>query len=306
MELKRPKTDVGIIVARFQVAELTPPQLGLIQGAVDNHPKVIVFLGVSPLKTTPNNPLDFESRKQMVLEAFPDVNVLYIDDVGNDEKWSKQLDKQIKSLVGPNTTCCLYGGHKSFIEHYTTKTHQTCELEQIKFVSGTDERLRISKVVKASKEWRQGVIWAANNQYSGAKPTIDVAIWNLDFTKLLMARKENEDKYRFIGGFVDGKESKEACVRREVMEEAHIEISDPLYIASCPIDDWRYRGEKNGIVTTFYEAIHLDLTPKPDDDIVELKWFDAKKIKEKDIVVTHHPLLNALIEKCPERMSWMR
>jgi len=301
MELKRPKTDVGVIVARFQVAELTPPQLGLIQEAVDNHAKVIVFLGVSPLKTTVNNPLDFESRKQMVLEAFPNITVLYIKDIGNDEKWSKKLDEQISDIVGPNSTVCLYGGRKSFIEHYTTKKHQTCELEQIKFVSGTKQRLHVSKRVKASKEWREGVLWAVNNQFAGAKSTVDVAIWNSDFTKLLMARKENENKHRFIGGFVDGKESKETCAKREVMEEAHIEISDPIYVGSFPIDDWRYRGEKDGIVTSLFEAIHLDFDPTPDDDIVELMWFDAKKIKKKDIVSTHHVLLNALIEKHIER-----
>ena len=43
-----PSTDVGIIVGRFQVDELHDAHVDLIQYVFDQHPKVIIFLGLSP------------------------------------------------------------------------------------------------------------------------------------------------------------------------------------------------------------------------------------------------------------------
>jgi len=63
--------DVGIIIGRFQVHQLTQAHKELIQFVIDRHTKVVIFLGLSPLLVTRNNPLDFESRKQMILKEFP-------------------------------------------------------------------------------------------------------------------------------------------------------------------------------------------------------------------------------------------
>jgi bifunctional NMN adenylyltransferase/nudix hydrolase len=53
------------------VPELHDAHKDLIETVCDKHDKVIIFLGLSPLMVTRENPLDFESRKQMILEQFP-------------------------------------------------------------------------------------------------------------------------------------------------------------------------------------------------------------------------------------------
>ena len=51
-----PKYDVGVIIGRFQVPELHQAHLDLIQAACNAHDKVIIFLGLSPLMVTQENP----------------------------------------------------------------------------------------------------------------------------------------------------------------------------------------------------------------------------------------------------------
>ena len=300
--MNKEAAEVGVLVGRFHVDELHGGHKSLINRVVRKHEKVILFLGLSPVRVTRNNPLDFESRKQMILANYPNVNVLYIKDVHSDEVWSKNLDQQIRDLVGPLATVVLYGGRESFIDHYTG-TYNTEEIIESTFRSGTEVRKKLGAHVKSNPCFRAGVVWAAYNRYPTTFPTVDVAIWNDDKTKLLMARKPNELKYRFIGGFASSDTSLEASVRREVDEEAHIEITDPEYVGSCPIDDWRYRREVDGIVTTFFQAKLQFGRPMPDDDIEELKWFDvsdyAKQVAFHDhfLVEAHKPLFKMLMKK---------
>lgn len=289
-----PAYDVGIVIARFQVHELHEGHIDLIKNVCAEHEKVIVFLGLSPCMVTQNNPLDFESRKQMILEKFPNVNVLYIKDQADDNNWSKELDEKIGDLVGPNQTAVLYGSRDSFIKYYSG-SYATQELIQDIFISGSEIRKSISKKVKNTPEFRAGVIWAAYNQYPKVFPTVDVAIFNSDGNKVLLGRKPKETLFRFIGGFASTKDSSyEEDAIREVEEETGIVIDYPEYIGSYLIDDWRYRNEKDKIKTLFFVATHVSGIPNASDDIAEVKWFDIKDLKEEDVVNTHKVLVRAL------------
>jgi bifunctional NMN adenylyltransferase/nudix hydrolase len=294
--------DCGVIVGRFHVATLHEGHRNLIEHVVSRHRKVIIFLGLSPARVTRNNPLDFEARKQMILCEFPNVNILYIKDVASDELWSRNLDRMIADIVGPTHTVMLYGSRESFIDHYTG-AYDTTELAQETFASGTARRREIGAHVKASTEFREGVIWAAYNRYPTVYPTVDVAIWNEAGDKLLMARKPDETAFRFIGGFVSPGEPLEASARREVDEEAHIAISDPVYVGSAPVDDWRYRRELDSITTVLFEARRVFGKPTPDDDIAELRWFTAATIRDGDLVANHVVLLDMLRNRHPERFE---
>ena len=290
-------TDCGIIVGRFQVHELTEAHIDLIQSVRGIHNKVIIFLGLSPVRVTRNNPLDFESRKQMLLDKFPDVNVLYIKDVKSDELWSKNLDQQISDLVGPGTTVTLYGSRDCFIGHYTGR-YTTQELVQEVFISGTELRKTISKKVRNTPEFRAGVIWAAFNQYPKVYSTVDVAILNEDKTKVLLGRKEDEILYRFIGGFAEPSSgSYEEDARREVTEEAGIEVTDPVYISSFLIDDWRYRQEVDVIKTMFFECTIVFGRPEAGDDIAEVRWFDLNDDIVENVVFNHRAMMKMLLER---------
>jgi NADH pyrophosphatase NudC (nudix superfamily) len=117
-----------------------------------------------------------------------------------------------------------------------------------------------------------------------------------------MARKKEETLFRFIGGFVQC-ETLEVSARREVQEEAHIEISEPQFLGSHIVDDWRYRREMDKIMTCLFEAEHTFGIPTPDDDIFELRWFEAADIHESDLVAEHRPLLKILCAKSKLRFA---
>lgn len=286
--------DVGVIVGRFQTNTLHKGHQHLIQTVCDQHEKVIIFLGLSPLPATKNNPLDFQSRQQMILKAFPDVIVCYIADMASDEKWSNKLDKQITQVTTPAQSVLLYGSRDSFISHYSGR-HKTHELESDHVFSGTAERRLIAAGnTKATPDFRHGAIWSTQSRYPTVYTTVDVAIFNDDYTKLLLARKPDEDNYRFVGGFADvASPNFEADARREVQEETGLPISDPQYICSMRVDDWRYRSEQDKITTIFFAAKSLWGTPKPDDDIEEVVWIDLDDDAVR-IVNEHKPLMEAL------------
>lgn len=274
MEVKTDTYDVGVIVGRFQVPELHNGHIDLINSVLQRHDKVLIFLGLSPLMVTAENPLDFESRKQMLLEKFPTVNVLYIKDTHSDQLWSKSLDQMIDDVCTPGQTVVLYGSRDSFISHYEGR-FPTQELVQQSFFSGRETRKAIArKSTKASADFRAGVVWASQGRFPTAYTTVDIAIFSENGDKILLGRKANEDKYRLIGGFSDPRsESFEQDARREVMEETHVEITDPEYISSAKVDDWRYRNEVDCIKTLLFKAKYQSGKPRPDDDIAEVKWF---------------------------------
>lgn len=291
--------DVGVIVGRFQVPELHEAHKDLIKAVCDAHDKVIVFLGLSPVMVTTENPLDFEARKQMLLESFPQVSVLFAKDLPSDQLWSRNLDEKIADVTTPAQKPVLYGGRDSFIARYSGK-YPTLELEPEIYVnfSGTEIRKAVSrKSTKASPEFRAGVIWASQSKFATCYPTVDVAILSEDEKEILLAKKPHEDKWRFVGGFAEpSSPNYETDARREVKEETHLEITDPKYIGSTIIDDWRYRREVDKIKTLFFVAKKMYGSPKPDDDIEELRWFSVERLDlaHLNVMPSHLPLVEML------------
>jgi bifunctional NMN adenylyltransferase/nudix hydrolase len=132
---------------------------------------------------------------------------------------------------------------------------------------------------------------------------VDIAIWDEGYERLLMARKPGEKEYRFVGGFVTETTTYEANARREVQEETGIEITDPQYVCSYRVDDWRYRRERDGIVTILFEAKLMFGTPTPNDDIEELRWFKLEDIEQGMLVEEHWPLFERLMKKVETRRN---
>jgi len=313
MKIKIKNADVGIIVGRFQVHDLTEAHEKLIDLVISRHQKVIIFLGtsgISPVPSTKRNPLDFEMRKQMIENRFPSIILAHVKDMKTDDAWSKQLDDSIADLVSPTQSIMLYGGRDSFIKFYQGK-HKTEELAPEVYVkiSGTEVRNKLKTKVDSSSLFRAGVIWANENQYNNAISVIDVAVLNEDYTKILLGRKPYEKEYRFFGGFVDITKdtSLEMSARREIGEEAGIEISDPIYICSRKVSDWRYKNEYDKIYTTLFAAKYQFGSITPGDDIVECKWFDISDSNVNgslnypsgiihEMVAEHKPLFEELLK----------
>jgi len=288
--------DVGVIVGRFQTDELTEAHKELIKYVIDRHERVLIFLGLSPCKCTVKNPLDFEARKQMILKTFPDVIILYIKDMHSDKLWSQTLDDMIDDIIGPRQSVVLYGGRDSFIDHYYGK-FETKELTQKTFISATARRKVLSNKVKASADFRHGVIWATMNQWPKCIPTVDVAIFNKEYTQLLLGKKKHEDKYRFIGGFIKPGETFEDAGKREVKEEAGLNVENLKYISSIVVDDWRYRSEVDKITTIFFSTNDISGFPDPGDDIYEVRWFEYIEKLKDEIIDIHQKLFSILLNK---------
>lgn len=300
MQTALPQYDVGVIIGRFQVHELHEAHLDLIRHVCEQHDKVLILLGVSPLRLSTHNPLDFEARKQMILAEFPTITVLYVKDQPSDEVWSHKVDEMVADFCGPSQTAVLYGSRDSFIAHYVG-TLPTRELLPESVMSGSAIRKQIARSsARASADFRAGVIAASQGRFPTSFATVDVAI--LDPARgILLGRKSNERLYRFIGGFADPKSpSYEADARREVQEETGVSVDGLVYLGSTTIDDWRYRNEPDGIKTLFFAATYVAGRAAPADDIEEVRWFSRDDpTLESQIVPTHRPLL-AMLREAPQ------
>lgn len=284
--------DIGIIVGRFQVDNLHSAHRKLIDNVVTNHKRVVIFLGVAPALVTRNNPLDFVTRKEMIHDAYPSVSVLSIPDHSSDVVWSQELDRRIREAC-PVGTVLMYGGRDGFIKSY--HGHFPCvELpEHPDAVNGTEIRRELSREVKASPDFRAGVIFAAFNQYPKVYPTVDVAIRHGN--EFLLGRKHGQNKFRFIGGFSDPEDSCfEEAAAREAKEETGLDVKVIRYIGSRRIDDWRYRSERDKIMTLFFLTEAAERGGVASDDIEEVRWFKLNEMNEDTIMAEHLHLMNML------------
>lgn len=294
--------DVGIIVARFQAHELTPGHIELINTVKAKHDRVIIFLGLSALRNTIENPLDYRCRKAMLSEVYPDIDVFYIDDVPSDDAlWSRNLDAQILKWKNPTQSVVLYGSRDSFLKHYSGK-FPVKELEAATRISGTEIRRRVCNNYPPTKDYRAGIIASTAQRFPQVIPTVDVAIINREKKQILVIKKANEKKKRFTGGYAVKSDSYETDARREVMEETKVEISDPIYIGSALINDPRYRGEKDCIKTLFFVCDYMWGNPEVSNDedlsenIESYHWIKYSDINVDNFQSEHEPLVKLLIK----------
>ena len=85
MKYENETAEIGVVIGRFQVPELHDAHKELLQKVLSIHKRVILFLGLAPdsCKCSYNNPLDYATRKAMIEKVFPQIEVLYIKDIGN-------------------------------------------------------------------------------------------------------------------------------------------------------------------------------------------------------------------------------
>jgi bifunctional NMN adenylyltransferase/nudix hydrolase len=294
-----PTADVGVIIGRFQVDELHSGHHKLLVDVLSRHRKVLVLLGKAPVPHTQNNPLDFESRKQMLMRSYPELTVLYIRDVHDDDRWSRMVDATVNDWLSPTQTALLYGSRDSFISNYTGK-FDTFELPNQHAISGTDVRHELGRAVRDSADWRAGVIWASRNKYPISYQTVDIAIFKPDYSQILMGKRDTEPAWRLPGGFADARSnSLEEDVQREAMEETNCKLDGIQYVCSRRIPDWRYIGEPDCIKTALFIATTKS-EPVAGDDIDHVKWFDLPEVdptNQHHVMSIHRPLVTSAIMK---------
>src|ERR1041385_6524306 len=99
-------------------------------------------------------------------------------------------------------------------------------------------------------------------RYPTVFPTVDVVIERGG--KLLLGRKPNQEKFRFVGGFADPAldHSYEDAAIREAKEETSLVVKSVRYLGSTRIDDPRYRGTADSIITHLFFAEEWSGVPK--------------------------------------------
>lgn len=299
------KYDVGVIVGRFQVPELSEAHKKLIQSVKESHKQYIVVVGVSPTLGTKKHPLGYTTRMQMIQGEFPDAIVAPLADVNSDEAWSKNLDFLIRALC-PIGSVCMYGGRDSFIKTYQGR-YDTFEMAIINEAQGSKIREDVGKTVCNSTEFRRGIIFACQNQYPKVFPTVDMAVVKKEAKDffVLLANRTHNSLGQFPGGFVDPSDATmEEAAKRELMEELDVSVGDSVsYVGSCLIEDWRYTTPDERIMTTLFQLDYVSGSGKPIDEFVDSDWVCVHPDNLQVVKRGHRPLFLMLISKLHPKLT---
>ncbi len=283
------KKKLGVIVGRFQIADLHDGHRHLLETALRETHKVLVLIGVHHGQPTDRDPLDFETRADMILGNYSNVEIQPISDHSSDTVWSGKLDEILESQYD-DFEPIMYGSRDSFINVYSGK-HEVCEISPIKSLSGTESR--VSGVAHTSDPmFRSGVIHASVKQ---RQPTsyqvVDVAIIDTTRKEVLLGKRDREEGWRFLGGIVDPKyTSLEQAAKHEASEDVgDVELNDFIYLGSTQITDRRYSNSQDSLMSALFVAKYISGTICPADDIDEIRWFAYEEV-EKNLAGSHKQL----------------
>jgi len=267
----------AVIIARFQTPFLHAGHTHLIDQVIAKHNKVVVVLGVSPVKSTKRNPYDFHTREKMIKAAYPNLVILPLADNASDNYWSSALD-QLLHQTFPNENFVLFGSRDSFLKHYHGKLPSE-PLPPHDAPTGTDIRELYSDKVISSEDFRLGINYACHNAYAKVYPTVDIAVLKNDM--LLLGEKPTAAAWRFPGGYADPADINfEASAMRELQEECGDITTTPMqYVGSAKIDDWRYRSEEDKIVTTLFKTNWQAGEAVANDDLKDVQWFKLDQLE---------------------------
>jgi NAD+ diphosphatase len=124
--------------------------------------------------------------------------------------------------------------------------------------------------------------------YASAKPTASAVCFD-DEGRILLSRRAvdpGKDKWDFPGGFVDEEEHPLDCVRRELQEEAGVEV-EPLELLGFWLDKYQDVGSAQTTLNFYWSARIVDGTPEPADDVAELRWLAPDEIGEEMLAFPH-------------------
>jgi bifunctional NMN adenylyltransferase/nudix hydrolase len=280
----------GVVIGRFQVAQPHEGHIALISAAAARCTRLIVLLGVSQAPLNAHDPLPFFCRADAIRAIFPQATVFPLDDQLHDLAWSATVDNLLASAGAG--ACVLYVGRDSSVRKYSG--HWPVEVLPVDSpVSGTD--IRQATDLGFSFEFRTGMVYAAQQRFPTSYQTVDIAV--MDGPLVLLGRKAKDIYRRFPGGFVDPSDkSLEFAANRELKEEcgSDMEVALPFaYLGSVRIQDWRYQGSVDAILTAFYRTTRTWGVARAGDDLVAVEWLPLSAARDS-IHPNHFPLLSLL------------
>lgn len=299
------KRNLGVIIGRFQTPELTDAHQHLIAQVAARSVRVAVMLGVSRA-VSKKDPLEFILRKWMVEDfwagRYPDrAGDLFIIPDHNcptDEQWARRIDEHVDALLVPRGTITIFCGPDGAGHAYQSAGgRHTVEVLDSHGTHATVVRANI--MPERTTSFRRGVVYGAERRSTSVFPVIDVVIWKKDFEApestalVLLGRKDGDgDRLRLVGGFVDpADDSLEAAAGREAHEETGLVVHNITYAGSQVVDDWRYRGAPETLLSAVFNAeASASDEPVAGDDLDEVRWCTPAEALEL-INPAHMPLL---------------
>ena len=120
--------------------------------------------------------------------------------------------------------------------------------------------------------------------------TVVVALIRNEEGKILLARrnepalKHAHNKWEFIGGGINFGENPETAIKREVKEEAGVDVEVVRLLPKVLSHIWHLEKGDQQILLLHYECkiIGGTLTPGLEEEISELKYFSLDEIKTLD------------------------
>ena len=285
---------LGVVVGRFQVPMLHEGHRHVIDTTFAQSDHVIIGIGDTGGHPTPRNPLTYEARRAMVHEAYPDATIVMIRDQWNAAVWSQLLDRIIVAHGGARAESIkLFGSRDSFLAHYMGR-YPTTFVEAKSSPSGTEIRQRIAEgTYSGMANERAGQILYQMTRPPFIYPSVHVAI--VDTSRkcvLLGAHKRDGNHRRFFGADVEAADAsfQHAAVRvlRKVLPDGTREALS--VIGSARVDDPRYRGSNDGVLTTLFSVLLSDDAACAANGGV---WVDMSALPQ--VLIEEHHLLGTML-----------
>ncbi len=120
--------------------------------------------------------------------------------------------------------------------------------------------------------------------------TIVVALITNDKNEILLARRNEpalvhaHNKWEFVGGGIEFGEDPETAIKREVKEEAGVDVEVVKLLPKVLSHIWNLEKDQQQILLLHYECkiVGGTLSPGLDEEISELKYFSLEEIKNLD------------------------
>jgi ADP-ribose pyrophosphatase YjhB (NUDIX family) len=119
--------------------------------------------------------------------------------------------------------------------------------------------------------------------YASSAPTAGALVLDGD-GRILLARRGIEPYRGFWdipGGFLDEGEHPLDAVRRELREEAGVEI-EPLSFFGAWVDSYGESDDTHSTLNLYWKARIVAGVPRPADDVAELAWFSPGELPPDD------------------------
>jgi ADP-ribose pyrophosphatase YjhB (NUDIX family) len=127
-----------------------------------------------------------------------------------------------------------------------------------------------------------------HNLYPNAAPCVGLFLFDGDGKLLLGVRAEepNKGKLDCFGGFVDGLETIEAALAREITEELGLQPTDyttPIYLSSAA-STYNFQGEARSVLSSlFYAYLLPGAEPRANDDVASIHTAFVQDVAVDDI-----------------------